>query len=98
VHAVVGGDGGEPPGGAHPVARMERHGHGHLLRTYRLGDVVFRAGVAFTAAWIYLRTLFVVAPGTSRTAWLIFAWTGWPLVLLTIAGAVTTTMAYLRER
>lgn len=72
--------------------------HGHRWRTYRLGDVLFRSGVALAAAWIYLRTLFVVAPGTDPEAWLVFAWTGWPMILLIWIGTISTIAAYMRER
>lgn len=77
---------------------MNSRGHGHMYRTYRLGDVLFRSGVALTAAWIYLRTLLVVPSSTDMQAWTVFAWTGWPLVLLIWIGAISTVASYLRER
>lgn len=72
--------------------------HGHRWRTYRLADVMFRSGVALVAAWIYLRTLLVVPAGTDAAAWTVFAWTGWPLILLIWIGAISTIIAYRRER
>lgn len=74
------------------------YGHGHMMRTYRAIDVVSRIGVALTVTWIYLRTLVVVPPGVDRGSWELFAWTGWPPVLLVWVGAVATFVAYLRER
>jgi hypothetical protein len=71
---------------------------GHRFRTYRGADVVFRLGAAVGAVWVYLRTLFVVAPGTDPVAWHIFAWTGWPFVLAVGIGAIATLVAWIREQ
>jgi hypothetical protein len=99
VHAVVRGDGSQPPDRASSVVvRRHGHGHGHMMRTYRASDVVFRVGVATGAAWVYLRTLIVTPPGVDPAAWQVFAWTGWLFVAMTWVGAVATTIAYMRER
>lgn len=74
------------------------HGHGHMLRTYRAVDVVFRIGVALTVTWVYLRTLVVVPANVDLGGWWLFAWTGWLPVLLVWVGAVATFLAYVRER
>lgn len=78
--------------------RTHTRGHGHMMRTYRGCDVMFRAGVAIGAAWLYLRTLIVTPPGVDPQAWMIFAWTGWVFVAMVWTGAIATMMAYLRER
>lgn len=60
---------------------------GHRAPRSDLSDVMFRVGGAAFATWIYLRTLFVVPAGTDATAWHIFAWTGWPLLIVIWIGA-----------
>lgn len=77
---------------------MSDEQRGHRYRFYRVDDVLFRLGAAFALTWIYLRTLLVVAPGTDPTSWAIFAWTGWPFVLMLWVGAITTLLAWLHER
>lgn len=76
---------------------MSTRGHGHRYRFYRLSDVLFRIGAALAVSWVYLRTLLVVAPGTDPQTWAVFAWTGWPFVLMVWVGAVSTLAAWLRE-
>jgi hypothetical protein len=71
---------------------------GHVYRTYRWSDVVFRLGVAFAVGWVYLRTLLVVPAGVDPWFWDLFAWTGWPFVLAVWAAAISTTLAWARER
>lgn len=74
------------------------HGHGHILRTYRMSDVTFRAGAALAITWIYLRTLLVVPPDVDMDSWRLFAWLGGPPVLLVWVGTVWTVVAYVRDR
>lgn len=77
---------------------MSNRGHGHMYRTYRLADVLFRCGAALAVTWLYLRTLLVIPPGIDPQAWALFAWTGWPFVLMVWVGALATLIAWRREQ